>query len=399
MSDDSRALAPVESAAELVQQGEAIYRIENETLMKVAIERPRVEAKVLAAALAELDLAPDEAPAAYYSIPYKQDGQTTLVEGPSIKAAMALARRWGNCSAGGRVLTEDATGFTVEGVFIDYETMFRVTRPHRVSRFIKRRDGRTHELAADRLVMSIQAGVSKAMRNAVLQGLPAYYVNQYFKKAKKITAGGNLDETAKPEAVAKVVAVFARWNVTPEDLEAKLELPRNQWTNEEIGTLRGLWQAIKDKETTIEDEFPDVAKRASKPAEGAAAAPVPVSALDKLADKMAVVAGVEPPQSASVSTAQPAPPSTPPATPPPPPQSSKAEEDGRTFMLTGLRMARRQIKPPLTDAQYEKAALAVCGSTDLAAVDMSALHEFCLLLQGVAERDKGAEAALAALLK
>jgi len=412
-------------AAALVQQGEAVLRIENETMMKVALERPRDEAKLLKAALSELDLVPEEAAAAYYSIPYKSEGGTQLVEGLSIKAAMALARRWGNCSVGGRVLSEDATGFNVEGVAIDYETQVRILRPYRVMRFIKRRDGRTMELDVKRLEMAIQAGVSKAMRNAVLAMLPDYLKNSYFKKAKLLVSGGTaLDDAAPPEAVAKVVAVFAKWNVTPDQLEAKLELPRNRWTNEEIGTLRGLWTAIKDGEVKVAEEFADAA--------GSAA--VAGSALDHLTDRLTPpptpapspapapaptpTPSPSPPLAPSPTppptpTPTPAPPPTPaPASPPspsppplPPPSSSPtplASSDmsaGRAFLLAGIRVARKQIKPLLTEKEWAKLTSTACGTSELELVDMTALHEFCLLLQGAAEGDASAVATLHDLRK
>lgn len=270
-------------ALALVSQGEAVMRIENESLMQVAIQRPRDEQKVLDGALKELDLVPEEAASAYYSIPYKdnQSGQQQMVEGPSIKAAMALARRWGNCSAAARVLSEDATGINVEGVFIDFESSFRVLRPHRVNRFFKRRTGQVIELSPDRLQMATQAGASKALRNAILAGLPAYLVNTYFKKAKTIVAGGTLDERPTQPEIDKAVRAFAPYHVTAEQLEKNLELPRTQWTRESIATLRGLYTALKDGQTTVEEAF-----GGAPVADAEKAVPAAGSKLDQLADQM-----------------------------------------------------------------------------------------------------------------
>lgn len=253
-------------AESLVAQGVALIRIENETMMQVAVQRPRDEAAVVKGALSELDLVPEEAQKAYYSIPYRerqQDGSVkiTKVEGPSIKAAMTLARRWGNCTTGARILQEDKEGYDIEGVFIDLETNFRITRPHRTSKWYKPRGGGMQLLSVDRQLMAVQAGASKALRNAILAGLPAYLVSAYDKKARAIV-GGKLDDPAEAKTIAAVLKAFSRWSVTKEQLERYAELPADKWTGTEVADLRGLYNAILDGQTTVDEVF-----REEKPAE------------------------------------------------------------------------------------------------------------------------------------
>lgn len=244
---------------DLVAQGAAIIRIENETMMQVAVQRPRDEQAVVTGALRELDLVPEEAGKAFYSIPYKErqpDGTVKIVkiEGPSIKAAMALGRRWGNCSNGARVLNEDKEGFDLEGVFIDLETNFRTTRPQRVSKWYKSRAGGAQLLSIDRQLMALQAGASKAIRNATLAGLPAYLVSAYDKKARAIV-GGNLDAPADQKTVNAVLRAFEKLRVTKAQLEDYAELPTEKWTGSEVADLRGLWNAISDGQTNVEEVF------------------------------------------------------------------------------------------------------------------------------------------------
>jgi hypothetical protein len=246
-------------AAELVRQGQALMRVENETMLLVAVQRPRDEAKVLKRALAELDLVPEEAAHAYYSIPFKKrlpGGRIRIekVEGPSIKAAMALARTWGNCSASGRMLNEDVDGYDIEGVFIDLETNFRISRPFRVSKLLKLRGGRVVTLDPRQAAMAIQAGASKAIRNAILAGLPAYLVNGYDKKARQLV-GGDLDKKVSPATAQNAIKAFAKWNVTQEQLEQYVELKIAEWTGTSIAELRGLYNAILDEQTTVEEVF------------------------------------------------------------------------------------------------------------------------------------------------
>jgi hypothetical protein len=234
-------------ATTLVAQGEALIRIENENMLRVAVERPRDEGRVLEGALRELDLVPEEAASAYYSIPYKDEGRTVHVEGPSIKAAMALARRWGNCTPRVRVDAEDAQAWTFTGVFTDYETSFRVERPFQALKYMKRRDGKVQLLAGKQLEAAFQAGVSKALRNVILAGLPAFLIKRYFQRAKELVAVST--------KVPDIIRAFKSLGVQQEQLERHLELPVEKWMPEDVATLRGVYTAIKDGATTAEETF------------------------------------------------------------------------------------------------------------------------------------------------
>ena len=250
-------MVPGSDAAAMVSQGEALVRVENETLMRVAKESPRDEGKIIKGAMAELELVPEEAHRAYYSIPYKERGEggtkTVFVEGPSIKSAMALARRWGNCLTGARPIDENADQWIIEGVFIDAETGFRIARPFIQSKWYKV-SGRFLKMGSDKQMMAYQAGVSKAIRNAVLAALPTYLVHAYVKKAKALV-GGKLDVKADPKAVGGVITSFAKLGVSEEKLVELVGLPSSEWTGSTVAELRGIFTAIQDDQTTVQDVF------------------------------------------------------------------------------------------------------------------------------------------------
>jgi hypothetical protein len=246
-------------AGALVAQGVTLMRVENESMLAVAIQRPRQLKKVLAMALEELKLVPEEAKRAYYSIPYKESQpdrsiKIVNVEGPSIKAAMALARLYGNCSVTARSLHEDAVGADLAGIFIDYETNFRVERPMRVTRVMKKRSGGTWTLNPQQWLAALQAAASKATRNAALNGLPAWLVASYMKTARAIAAG-DPDAAADPKKVAGTLKAFARFNVTQAMLEKYVETPISEWMGDHLATLIGLGNAIADKQLTVEEAF------------------------------------------------------------------------------------------------------------------------------------------------
>ncbi len=262
--ETTQEIVPAQPLAELVQQGIAITKVETEALMRVAMERPRDERKVLNDALQELELVADEAETAYYRIPYKEaspDGgvRTVWIEGPSIKAATALARRWGNCVSRTRYMGHDENYWIVEGLFVDFETMFQVQRPYLISRHHKigkGKQGRIVRIGADQEAKAIQSGISKAARNAILQGLPSYLRGAYIKKAKAIAAG-QWDVAADPKALAGALASFARLNVGKDILERHIGKPTTGWLGGDIAELRGVFNAIRDGETTVEQVFSD----------------------------------------------------------------------------------------------------------------------------------------------
>ena len=263
-----------QSISKAVGQGLTVMQIENETQRQIALQKPRVFKSVVHTATEELEAVPEFAAKAYYSIPYKNEmGGTTYVEGPSIKAAMSLARMWGNCSNSGRIVDQNDDRIIVEGVFIDYETGFRTLRQVSVARsYWSKQTKRVIPLREDRLNMAIQAGISKAVRNAILASLPVSLVDSYNKKAKDIATQmvgqKTLPRKAMPikERMADAKAMFLKAGVTDQ-----------QWSDyvsgsalsedELLAQLIGLYNSIQENQTTIEYVF-GPAKTDETPTEG-----------------------------------------------------------------------------------------------------------------------------------
>src|SRR3972149_2765351 len=96
---------------------------------------------------------------------------------------MALARLLDPCTVAARAINEETDGVDLEGVFVDLESIFRVSKPWRVSKMFRRKGGRVETLNVQKLGQAIQAGFSKAMRNAIRAGIPAFYVQAYYNRA------------------------------------------------------------------------------------------------------------------------------------------------------------------------------------------------------------------------
>lgn len=190
----------------LLVGGATVLRIENETQQALMLQRPRDINKVIDNALRELDAAPLFALSVFYSIPYKDrsggDERTVDVEGTGTHGAAMLARLWGNNAHGVRITGADERHVYMEGVFMDYETNTRTSRPFVVNKFAYRHVTKTEiPLSARDLQIAIQAGVSKADRNAIMASLPPALKLAFFNKARMIAL--NL---ATPENVNALLA-------------------------------------------------------------------------------------------------------------------------------------------------------------------------------------------------
>ena len=280
--------------AVLVEQGNvAAYKAEQETQNTIARTHPRDPRKALDNALLELEIAPEYACKSFYVIPFKDrsggEERIVNVEGPSIKAAITLARTWGNNASGWRIKDQSTERVEVEGVYVDHETNVRTVRAKTASRFYTdKKTGKKVPLREEALVKAIAAAGSKAVRDAILAGEPFWYTDSYYKKAREIAAktiGGKANVKAKPKTYEEKVAWIAdrllQKGVTPAVFKTYLDsLDQTQSEDERIADIVGVYNAINDGQVKIEEVFtalrveakaPPVPKRASEqgPAEDA----------------------------------------------------------------------------------------------------------------------------------
>ncbi len=246
---ESTPVVELEGGEALVASGATLMRVEHDAMLAVSVQRPRNKGKVLAEVLSDLEIVPSLASRCYYTIPYKDRGTTVHVTGPSIHAARNLARAWGNCAAKAVVIGEDSEKVTLAGVFVDLETNVRFERPQTVSRYLKRRDGRREHLADHKLIQAIQAGASKAERNAILAGLPDWLVQSYDTKARKLAAD------ATRQQLSKLLEAFLEFGVRRDVLESHIGCALENATDEQLADLRGIYAALRDKQATPEEIF------------------------------------------------------------------------------------------------------------------------------------------------
>lgn len=185
----------------------------------------------------------------------------TPIRGPSIRLAEIIFQNWGNCRAGARVVHVDKHEKYVEaeGQFHDLQT--NALRVARTRRPIQDKNGRVYN--DDMINMTSNAAQAIAMRNAILAGVPRGVWRQAYEAVEKVLAGS---VKTLNQRRAEAVKAFATWGITPEQLLTKLNLKTlDEISNDDVVTLVGLFNAIKNQETTVEEVFKDAPSKPEPP--------------------------------------------------------------------------------------------------------------------------------------
>jgi len=263
----------------LMAGGAAITKVENEAMLQYAIQRPRDERAVLEKALAALEQFPEFAEKMWYSIPYKTKdaskavacddpehkslGQHMHVEGLTIKAAQWLGRRFGNCAVRTTVIGETDASITVEGVAVDYETMFRWSTQGEISKMFRTRDGRWFKMPENQRRQAIASESSKQGRNALFRLIPEPILIAFWRRAVELAdqvEEARLNPKAGPKSreqqIANMLKAFAPYNVGRTVLEKFLGRPIESITATQGVKLRGILNALESGEAKAWEVLP-----------------------------------------------------------------------------------------------------------------------------------------------
>lgn len=187
----------------------------------------------------------DVAESCIYAIP--RDGK--MIDGPSIRFAENLQIAWGNCRSGTEVTDIGDEFVTAEGIFFDLET--NSATKAKIMRRITTKTGK--RFSADMIATTGNAACSIALRNAILRGVPKSLWYELFDEAKKVAGGTQQTFGARRDRVVKDLGVQG---ATPDMIFALLGVTGiEDIKTEHVVHLRGLQNAIKDGETTLEAAF------------------------------------------------------------------------------------------------------------------------------------------------
>jgi len=227
------------------------------TMAQVAQYRPRDEEAAFQKAMALLDRSPEFAERAWYSIPYAGREGKVNVEGPSIKAALALVQEWGNSIALSTIHEEREESAKVGGIFYDAERNLFIGKDLIVSRWRKIKDSDQRVLMPiEQWQNAMNAASSKALRNAICNGISEDRIERFVGRAKEVVKRKS-KVSAKPmeDRVRSCLAAFLKLGVSRKDLDRVLDLEGKAWTEDDVLRAGGIFNAIQAGEASVKEIF------------------------------------------------------------------------------------------------------------------------------------------------
>jgi hypothetical protein len=301
LARDGGASIPIPGGGQLVSE----RTLFGDVVMAQPTKAPRDEAKILR----KIDtMAGAAGENWFYRFPVKKKGGgIDYIEGPSIDAADAVSRYYGNCKVDCAVV-DAGPAWVIYSRFTDFETGYTLIRPFLQSKAGSRLGGEDDER---RLQIALAIGTSKSQRNVIVHALRDF-TDRAFEGAKRnlvARIGGKLDEYRQrcarriaefgPEMLPRVERVYGRkvmdW-LAPDLARIIAEI---RSINDGMASVDDTWPPPEPKRSDqiAVDRDQPAAEGKEAPATGAAATastPLPSTAAGPMA-----AAGSEPPPSGS----------------------------------------------------------------------------------------------------
>lgn len=176
-----------------------------------------------------------------------QGGKSTI-EGISVRLAEIIASSWGNLRVQARIIGNDGSFITAQGVCHDLETNYAASVE--VRRSIK---GKFGTYSQDMQVLTGNAACAIAFRNAVGKVVPGVVISDIIKEIQKKSLE-QIKQRGIPEQWKDCVAAFKPLGVGEVHLLSYINKQnRDEVTAEDIQTLGGVYNAINEGTTTADE--------------------------------------------------------------------------------------------------------------------------------------------------
>ena len=185
-----------------------------------------------------------------FAIPRNDKGKTKMIRGASVRFAEIILSCWTNCKVSAFEVGQDNQFVTARGIYYDLESNVEIRCD------VKRRitDQRGRKYNADMIGVTSNAACSIAMRNAILKGIPRALWSAVYAAAEQCIAGDSRPLNERRDAA---IAHFQKVGVQQERVYSALGIAGYEdLGGDELLTLQGIRQAIKDGELTVDAAFP-----------------------------------------------------------------------------------------------------------------------------------------------
>ena len=177
------------------------------------------------------------------------NGSAQTIEGLSVRMAEIIAGAWGNLRVATRIIGNDGKTITAQAVCHDLETNVAISTE--VKRSILTSKGYT--FSQDMQVVTGNAAAAIAFRNAVLKVIPKAVTKRVIEEVKKVAMGQALDLEQQRQVL---IQYFAKLNVSEQMILDLLQITkREEIDKERVFTLKGIYNAIKEGDTTVQEAF------------------------------------------------------------------------------------------------------------------------------------------------
>jgi hypothetical protein len=191
---------------------------------------------------------PTLAEAAIYS--YSRGGAD--VSGPSIRLAETLAQSWGNLSYGLRELSQDGGESTVQAYAWDVETNTRREMVFQVPHVRHTKAGQK-KLEDPRDIYEIVANQgARRLRACILAIIPGDVTEAAVEQCDR-TMREKADTS--PEAVKRILEAFAKYGVSREQIEARIQRRIDSIQPAQVVSLKKVYASLRDGMSTPADWF------------------------------------------------------------------------------------------------------------------------------------------------
>lgn len=229
----------------------AITRAEIDTAIATARRFPRSLEKFLKESEALVTYSPELAAKCTYALKRwdAKKQKNVSITGPSVRLAEMLAYSWGNVRIVGRIVGQDGQTITAEGTALDLERNVGYCMESR--RAIANKDGKT--FSGDMIVMTGNACIAIATRNATFKVIPRAFVGLVHAKAQAVARGelATLDDRRN-----ELMNYFGSQGVKDPEMFAALEVAGFHDVNlDHLELMQGFKVAVEEGTATVDDIF------------------------------------------------------------------------------------------------------------------------------------------------
>ena len=252
--------------AQSVIQMDAIEKANVDVQVATAKQFPRNVTRAIQNSIVMATIDPDTAQMMRYALP--RGGKP--ITGPSVHLAKLIVSNWGNIRAEAKVVQITDSQVVSRGTCWDLEN--NVATAIEVRRNIKGKGGQ--RFSDDMITVVGNAANSIAFRNAVFSVIPKAVTDKVYRAAQECITGDLSDEAKLLQKRTNCLKFFNdEYGITEEEV-IKLcgKQTVNQIKAEEIALMLGIYQSLKDGDTTVEEVMEPIRKEKKKDDIAAAAA-------------------------------------------------------------------------------------------------------------------------------